>query len=150
MNDKKLTGRETTFTGDSGRHFRRIASIQLDRSAKVNFIPTLVVNLTNTLRLVHMYWVKCSRVDHFNARVKCAQIANSLSYCILRSELCRSEWTFTMFFHKHWSVISWLDYLLNFWPLTAMTKMSKGFKIQSRFKTLPKWKVTKYRQIWSH
>ena len=47
------------------------------------------------LRLVHTDCVKHSRVGQFNAHVKCAQIENSLSYCVLRSELRRSERAFS-------------------------------------------------------
>ena len=30
-------------------------------------------------------------VGQFNARIKCVQIENSLSYCVIRSKLRRSE-----------------------------------------------------------
>ena len=42
-------------------------------------------------RLVQNDCVMQSRVDQFNAQVKCSQLENSLSYCTLRIELCRSE-----------------------------------------------------------
>ena len=45
-------------------------------------------------------------VGWFNACVKCSHLENALSYCILGSELRRSEQALTMLY---WNKALWLD-----------------------------------------
>ena len=51
--------------------------------------------LFTVLRLIHMDRVKRSRIGQFNAHIKCAQIENSLSYCVNACNLSRSELAFS-------------------------------------------------------
>ena len=44
-----------------------------------------------SLRPIQMGCVTRSRIGQFNTHVKGGQLENSLSYCILRSKLCKSE-----------------------------------------------------------
>ena len=49
----------------------------------------------DALRPIQTGRIKCSGIGQFNVRVKRGQLENSLSYCILRSELCWSERAFS-------------------------------------------------------
>ena len=64
------------------------------------YVYAFTINLDVSLRPIQTERIIHSRIGRFKARVKCAQIENSLSYCVNACHLRRSERAFSLEF-KH-------------------------------------------------
>ena len=64
-------------------------------------------NITSILRAVQTERVIRSRIGRFNTRLKCAQIKNSLSYCVNACNLRRSERAIKPTTRKHIDKQTW-------------------------------------------